>query len=141
MTPEQRAAEVFDYFLQHGWVREEDRKAVSEGIELAIRAAVADAENEADLHRARIEEMAGERHLLHSSPGKEDRFWGCSRGPCKAAAEYLRGNRPWYCRARATGTAGGNTGQDCDWPFCGCDPAAGRVLNAIEESGRFVERK
>lgn len=40
MTPEQRARGVFDYFLRSGWVREEDRKAVSKGIELAIRAAV-----------------------------------------------------------------------------------------------------
>lgn len=101
--------------------------------------ALASADKEAELHRARIEEMAGERHLLHSSVGKEDRFWGCSRGPCKAAAEYLRGNRPWYCGARHAGTAGGNDPQDCDWPFCGCDPAANRVLEAVEESGRFVE--
>lgn len=24
---------------------------------------------------------------------------------------------------------------DCDWPFCGCDPHADRVIAALEESG------
>ncbi len=28
--------------------------------------------------------------------------------------------------------------QDCDWPFCGCDPIANKVLAAVEESGRLV---
>ncbi|EHK77735.1 hypothetical protein SM0020_12445 [Sinorhizobium meliloti CCNWSX0020] len=26
---------------------------------------------------------------------------------------------------------------DCDWPFCGCDPYADKVIAAIEESGRM----
>lgn len=25
--------------------------------------------------------------------------------------------------------------QDCDWPFCGCDPAASKVLEALKECG------
>lgn len=97
-----------------------------------------DAAKEAELHRCFIEHMAGERHLLHSSPGKENRFWGCSRAPCKAASEHLRGTRPWYCKALKAGSAGGNYPQDCDWPFCGCDPAANRAIEALEESGASV---
>lgn len=41
---------------------------------------------------------------------------------------------PWTCRARAANT-GANDPQDCDWPFCGCDPYADKVIDAIEESG------
>lgn len=28
--------------------------------------------------------------------------------------------------------------QDCDWPFCGCDPHANRVLEALQESGYTI---
>lgn len=45
MTHEQRAAGVFDFFLRHGWVAEDHRKQVSNGIELAITAAVGDADS------------------------------------------------------------------------------------------------
>lgn len=27
--------------------------------------------------------------------------------------------------------------QDCDWPFCGCDPYANKVIDAIDESGVY----
>jgi len=27
---------------------------------------------------------------------------------------------------------------DCDWPACGCDPAANKVFDAIEESGNIL---
>jgi hypothetical protein len=30
--------------------------------------------------------------------------------------------------------------QDCDWPVCGCDPYADKVLMALEESGALVDR-
>lgn len=39
------------------------------------------------------------------------------------------------CKARAQGTPGGMDPVDCDWPFCGCDPKADKVIEAIEESG------
>lgn len=45
------------------------------------------------------------------------------------------------CAARRQSTAGGNDPADCDWPFCGCDPHADKVIAAIEESGRFAPRK
>lgn len=45
------------------------------------------------------------------------------------------------CAARAQGTAGGNVAADCDWPFCGCDPHADRVIAALEECGVLNERR
>lgn len=39
----------------------------------------------------------------------------------------------WQCAARQRNI--GPDIQDCDWPFCGCDPYASKVLDAIAESG------
>jgi hypothetical protein len=41
------------------------------------------------------------------------------------------------CRARASILP---EPQDCDWPFCGCDTHAQRVLESIEESGFQLKR-
>jgi hypothetical protein len=41
----------------------------------------------------------------------------------------------WVCAAQKQGTAGGNDPADCDWPVCGCDPAASKVIADLEESG------
>ena len=41
----------------------------------------------------------------------------------------------WECAARKQGSAGGNTPVDCDWPVCGCDPYADKVIEVLEESG------
>jgi hypothetical protein len=30
--------------------------------------------------------------------------------------------------------------QDCDWPFCGCDPYADKVISSLEESGVLSRR-
>lgn len=54
------------------------------------------------------------------------------------AAGALDVAQPWSCKARPWEAR--DPPQDCDWPFCGCDPQAQEVLDAIEESGRFVER-
>jgi putative hemolysin len=35
------------------------------------------------------------------------------------------------CAARKQGTAGGNAPADCDWPGCGCDPVAARVIESL----------
>lgn len=51
---------------------------------------------------------------------------------CQAA-----GKGPWECAARRQGTAGGNLPADCDWPVCGCDPQAQKVINALVESGKL----
>lgn len=39
------------------------------------------------------------------------------------------------CSARKQGTAGGNDPADCNWPMCGCDPYAEKVIDALIESG------
>lgn len=41
----------------------------------------------------------------------------------------------WTCAARKQGTAGGNDPTDCDWPTCGCDPYATKVIDALQEAG------
>lgn len=48
--------------------------------------------------------------------------------------ERLRGE-PWQCAARNQGTAGGHDPADCDWPFCGCDSHATRVIETLHETG------
>lgn len=46
----------------------------------------------------------------------------------------------WVCGARRQGTAGGNDPADCDWPTCGCDPYANKVIEALEEIGALKDR-
>jgi hypothetical protein len=48
-------------------------------------------------------------------------------------------SRSFSCAAREAGTAGGNDPQDCDWPVCGCDPYANKVIEALDESGRLAD--
>jgi hypothetical protein len=43
----------------------------------------------------------------------------------------------WKCKARSANT-GANDPQDCDWPTCGCDPHADRVIEALQESGKLL---
>ena len=38
------------------------------------------------------------------------------------------------CRVQAVGKT--DPPQDCDWPFCGCDPYATKVLDVLEELDR-----
>ncbi|MGF6434361.1 hypothetical protein [Bradyrhizobium elkanii] len=47
----------------------------------------------------------------------------------------------WECAARKQGTTGGLAPADCDWPGCGCDPAANKVLQALDESGFEITKK
>ena len=49
----------------------------------------------------------------------------------------LAGVEPWECKGRDSGP-GGNPPGDCNWPVCGCDPHASKVIDALEESGAFV---
>lgn len=55
--------------------------------------------------------------------------------------DALRTQRPaasgegaWKCGADRSGV-GGNHPSDCNWPVCGCDPHANKVIEALEESG------
>lgn len=54
--------------------------------------------------------------------------------PTPAIPEEAKGQKA-ECAARKAGTPNGSYPQDCDWPFCGCDPKANKVIEAIEESG------
>ncbi len=38
---------------------------------------------------------------------------------------------PFTCKVRAAGLT--DPPQDCDWPHCGCDPYADKVLAALQE--------
>jgi len=40
----------------------------------------------------------------------------------------------FVCKAKAGNNHAGEQ-SDCDWPACGCDPYAQKVLDAIDESG------
>lgn len=44
-----------------------------------------------------------------------------------------------YFKCRGCRTVGANDPQDCNWPFCGCDPRANEVLTALDEQG-FLKR-
>lgn len=39
------------------------------------------------------------------------------------------------CAARKAGTVGGSYPQDCNWPFCGCDERASKVMDTLLECG------
>ncbi len=46
--------------------------------------------------------------------------------------QNVKGTPPYMCSASKQSLP---ELADCDWPFCGCDPVAQRVLDAIHESG------
>ncbi|MFK4507677.1 hypothetical protein LPJ38_24160 [Bradyrhizobium daqingense] len=51
-------------------------------------------------------------------------------------SEHISDWKPrWQCAVRQRKLASAEIAQDCDWPFCGCDPYADKVLDAIAESG------
>jgi len=49
-----------------------------------------------------------------------------------APTDTGEGIAPWKCLARKQTLP---EPADCNWPVCGCDPAANKVLEALEESG------
>ena len=49
-------------------------------------------------------------------------------------AELVEESVGWKCQARRTA----DPPQDCDWPTCGCDPKATRVIEFLQESGRIL---
>jgi len=48
------------------------------------------------------------------------------------------GGESWKCKARTSSLP---DPQDCDWPQCGCDPIATKVLDDIEASGFEIVRR
>jgi hypothetical protein len=47
----------------------------------------------------------------------------------RARLAHLEGERAFKCQAQNTA----DPPQDCDWPFCGCDPYAQKVLDATDQ--------
>lgn len=76
---------------------------------------------------------------IHHYPCKPDIFAatyepvaGAGRG-----AVAPEDQQAWRCKARASLT---DPPQDCDWPHCGCDPYADKVLEALVEQGYTMPR-
>lgn len=67
---------------------------------------------------------------------------GCSRCPFIGSAKefFAAPSDPQVCKAQKSGV-GGSDPQDCDWPFCDCDPKAVKVLEAIQESGYVLTKE
>lgn len=55
-----------------------------------------------------------------------------------ALAHKLVETSSWECGARKQGTAAGNDPADCNWPVCGCDPYADKIISALQEMGLLV---
>lgn len=72
-----------------------------------------------------------------------DEIHALARGFAAYALEdVLRSQRPvpsnlWVCKARL-GNPGANDPQDCNWPLCGCDPHADRVIEKLNEVNLYV---
>ena len=79
---------------------------------------------------ARCELWARTKHNL-SSAEQIDELSDIIRQAARAAAPP---NDGFLCAARH-GDVGANDPQDCNWPFCGCDQRADKVIEAIQESG------
>lgn len=73
--------------------------------------------------------LMGERSVLTQA------LWGSAGEPAVTPREGVA--EAWKCKADRSG-AGGNTPQDCEWPGCGCDPYADKVIAALEESGALA---
>ena len=52
----------------------------------------------------------------------------------------LLADHDWKCRYRNSGV-GGNDPQECSWPECGCDPAANRVFQHLDECGFEITKQ
>jgi hypothetical protein len=59
------------------------------------------------------------------------------RKPIESDDATTRGPKAdFICKVKAAGLT--DPPQDCDWPWCGCDPHADRVLAALQEEGRLT---
>lgn len=57
-------------------------------------------------------------------------------GSCDGTIEYVGTHRAWTCGAKAST----DPPQECNWPLCGCDPYADKVIAALQESGVLPDR-
>lgn len=63
--------------------------------------------------------------LVEIMPPQGDDVWAGSRV-----------REVWACAARKQSLP---EPADCDWPVCGCDPYASKVISALQESGLLKE--
>ena len=68
--------------------------------------------------------------LAHGLVTKGALAWVCGLVN-KASGGAVSSEPAWKCKANPTA----DPPLDCDWPFCGCDPLADKVIEAIQESG------
>lgn len=54
----------------------------------------------------------------------------------KAFQAGLLHAKGWRCKASIA--AGANDPQDCNWPLCGCDPHADKVIETLNEGGLYL---
>lgn len=90
-------------------------------------------------HTKYVEEFLCEMYATMIDPCEQPRMKVAEL--CKLLLETAReqgeragGQDAVLCAAKHSDT-GANDPQDCDWPFCGCDPKADKVIEAIQESG------
>lgn len=135
--------EVADVVMHEVWKRDPNVELAAEQERTRIVNLLCD--------RCRAGEPVVERRLPnmglgHTLPGIPHPGWArCyaeeihadlrSRSTRKEAGATATTPEPFRCKAREQGTAGGNDPADCDWPKCGCDPYAERVIDALEEAG------
>lgn len=82
---------------------------------------------------ARLSEIEQERDVLEESRRDLLANYASVRTAYEAsvlAFSDLQRERTWKCKAQLTA----DPPQDCDWPSCGCDPYADKVLAALEEA-------
>lgn len=78
-------------------------------------------------------EQARLARLIHSG-GEAGRHALAADGGKRARAVLSETEAGRACKARA-GRTDANDPQDCNWPVCGCDPHADKVIAALDEMG------
>jgi len=86
--------------------------------------------------------MSGEciDHAHGKFASMREGFYTCG---CRVAEQPARQNvlarsapDPFVCQARVSAA---DPPQDCGWPFCGCDPKAEKVIDALAEMGALKD--
>jgi hypothetical protein len=75
------------------------------------------------LNKQLLHEAKELREYVHVASGKELKTYLAKKA-----------EDAWHCQARQSNTAA-NDPAECDWPLCGCDPYADKVIYALRESG------
>lgn len=68
---------------------------------------------------------------------EHDRSTDVTPSPSRATPS---GTVAWKCAARRS-NVGASDPQECNWPVCGCDPYADKVIAALQEAGMLHESK